>query len=116
MLQSTKGRANEFVSNRRFYLDAMEILDREYGNKHVIMNLLIDNIKKLPAAKKGDFNAFGKISHEANAFRYRLLEMGHRAESEYSYILKELGSKLCQKWLDSMGTKMDRRRVEDLVA
>ena len=48
LLQSTKGRANEFVSNRRYYVDAMETLDREYGNKYVIMNLLLDDIKKLP--------------------------------------------------------------------
>ena len=45
--------------------------------------------------------------------------MGHGAESENSYILKELESKLCledvQKWLWSMGTKVDRRRDEDLV-
>ena len=53
--------------------------------------------------KKGDFKGFDELSHEAEAFRHRLLEMGYSAESENTYILKELESKLntadLQKWL-----------------
>ena len=119
LVESTKGKSKEIVSTRRHYADAMASLDKEYGNKHLIMNMLIDDIKKLPSVKRGDFKAFERLSHEANTFRQRLIEMGEAAECENSYILKELESKLSlddvQKWLESMGTNMDERRVEDLV-
>ena len=69
--------------------------------------------------RKGDFRGFERLTYEANNYRDRLLEMGCGAESENSYVLKELESKLCtediQKWLESMGDRMDERKVEDFV-
>ena len=97
----------------------MESLEKEFGNKHVLMSLLIDDIKSLPVVRKGDFKAFERLSYEANAFRDRLWEMGFAAESEHTYILKELESKLhiddFHKWLEYMGENLDTRKVENFV-
>ena len=94
LLSSTKGKSNDLVFNRSTYHEAIEILDKEFGNKHLIMGLLIDDLKSLPMVRRGDFRAFEKLSYDANAFRDRLQEMGLAAESENTYILKELESKL----------------------
>ena len=84
------------------------------------MGLLINDLKSLPVVKRGDVNAFEKLSYEANAFRDRLQEMGLEAESENTYILKELESKLhtedFHKWLEYMGNQVNQRKVENLVA
>ena len=97
----------------------MESLEKEFGNIHVLMSLLIDEIKSLPVVRKGDFKPFERLSYEANAFRDRLREMGFAAESENTYILKELESKLhiddFHKWLEYMGENLDTRKVENFV-
>ena len=72
LLANTKGKANDLISNRGTYKEAIESLEKEFGNKHVIMSLLIDEIKSLPVVRKGDFKAFERLSYEANAFRDRL--------------------------------------------
>ena len=119
LLESTTGKAHNYVENRTSYDEALSKLNDEFGNKNVIMSLLIDDLRSVPTVKKGDFRAFEELAYQANSFRDRLLEMGCAAESENSYILKEIESKLntgdVQKWLESMGDAVDVRKVEDLV-
>ena len=119
LLESTKGEAHNFVENCTNYLDAILQLDKQFGNKHLIMTLLIDDVKSLPYVRKGDFKGFEKLSYEANKFRNRLIEMGEEAQVENTYILKEIESKLnyddLQKWLESTGDVVNERRVEDIA-
>ena len=119
LLSSTKGRSKELVGNKATYDEAIESLDKEYGNKHIIMGLLIEDLKSIPPVRKGDFKAFEKLTYEANAFRDRLKEMGLIDEAENGYILKELEGKLhsedLHRWLESLGRNVDKRLVEDLV-
>ena len=92
----------------------------EYGDKHLITGLLIDDLRSLPPVRRGDFKAFEKLTDEANAFKDRLEEIGSAAEAENTYILKEMESKLhpedFHKWLEYMGVGVDRRTVRDFVA
>ena len=119
LLENTKGRAHDMVSNQSVYSDAIGKLDKEFGNKHIIINLLIEDIKRVPYVKKNDFIGFDKLVFEANSFRDRLNEMGCAAEAENTYILRELECKLnpddLHKWLESTGTGVDSRKVEDFV-
>ena len=59
------------VSNKRTYLDAMKSLELKFGNIHMIMRLLIEDIKSIPFVKKGDFKAFEKFSFSVNEFKDR---------------------------------------------
>ena len=119
LVESTKGDAHNYVSNTSNYRDAIAKLDKQYGNKNLIMTLLIDDVRSLPPVRKGDFKGFEKLAYETNKFRNRLLEMGHEAEVENTYILKEIESKLnyddLQKWLESTGDNVDNRKVEDIA-
>ena len=74
LLQNTKGYAHEFVANKSTYDEAVDKLDKEFGNKHVI-NLLIDDIKTIAVVRKGDFRAFERLTYEASNFRDPLLEI-----------------------------------------
>ena len=69
--------------------------------------------------RKGDFKAFEHLSVRVNEFYDRLKMMGRKNESENSYILKEIESKLNyedqQKWLESQGDNVDYRTVENLA-
>ena len=67
LLFSTKGKSNDLVSNKSSYIDAMECLEKEFGNRYLIMGLLIDDIRSLPVVRKSDFKAFEKLTYEANA-------------------------------------------------
>ena len=119
LLSATKGKSNDLVANRSTYREAMGNLDKEFGNIHMIMGLLIDDVRSLSVVRKGDFKGFERLAYEARAFKDRLEEMGLADEAENTYILKELESKLYgddfQKWLESLGKNFDNRKVDDFV-
>ena len=94
LLSCTKGKSNELVSNKKGYWEVLASLDKEFGNKLLIMGLLIDDLKSVPVVKRGDCNVFENLAYAANMFRDRLNEMGLAAEAENTYILRELESKL----------------------
>ena len=52
LLTSTKGRSRDLVANRGTYHEAIASLDKEFGNKHIIMGLLIDDIRMLPVVRR----------------------------------------------------------------
>ena len=96
----------------------MSKLEEKYGNVHVIMGILVDEIRSLHVVRKGDFKAFEQLSGHVNEFHDRLMMMGRKNDAENSYILKEIESKLNgedqQKWLESQGDDVDCRMVENL--
>ena len=91
----TTGEAHTYVANRREYRNAMDKLDEKYGNVHDLIAILIDEIKQLAVTRKDDLKSFENLSHRANDFHDRLVQMGKEDESESSYILKEIERKLC---------------------
>ena len=74
--------------------EALTRLDEYFGNKNLVLTLLIDDVKAVPYVRKGDFKGFERLSYETNKFRNRLLEMGHESDAENTSILKEIESKL----------------------
>ena len=116
---STTGKAHHYVANKGSYGEAMEKLKEIYGNIHAILGILIEEIKALPIVRKGDFKAFEQLTFQVNDFHDRLKLMGLEREAENSYILKEIECKLnqedSQKWLESLGNRIDTRRVDDLL-
>jgi hypothetical protein len=72
----------------------MAKLEEKYGNVHVIMGILVDEIKSLHIVRKGDFKSFEQLSNRVNEFHDRLKLMGRNNDAENSYILKEVESKL----------------------
>ena len=114
----TKGDAHLIVCSKQNYPDAIGNLDKEFGNTHLIMKLLIDDIRNLHVVKKGDHKTFEILSREVNGFRDRLNLMSKEAEVENTYILQEIENKLNnedkQKWLEYMGNKVDERKVKDI--
>ena len=115
----TEGEAHRYVSNRRGFADAIQILDEKFGNVHDIMGILIDEIKSLSVVNKNDVNGFENLSLKVNDFKDRLVLMGKDSEAENSYILREIERKLCtddlQKWLESQGDQVDNRTVNSLL-
>ena len=71
----TGGKAHEYVSNKSVYSEAMAMLDEKFVNKHVILKLLLDDIRRLPMVTRDNFNAFENISFKVCNFRDRLIEM-----------------------------------------
>ena len=118
LLARSNGRANEYVTNTASYNEAITKLDKEFGNKNLIMNLLLDDMSS-SIVRRGDLRRFEKLSYETNVFRDRLLEMGRSSEAENTYVLREIETKLnpedTHKWLESMGNAVDIRRVGDIV-
>ena len=119
LLSHTTGRANKYVASKSTYLEAIGILEDKYGNKHVILKMLLEEIRSLAVAKKGDFDAFENLAFKASTFCDRLIEMNMDSEVESSYILHELESKMnaedIQRWLESCET-VDERKVAGLVS
>ena len=119
LLCCTDGEARRYVENRNDYAVAMEKLEEKYGNKHMIISLLIDEIKVLSIVKRGDFKSFENLFIKVNDFHEKLTLMNNSKDAENSYILKEIESKLnaddLQKWLESRGDDVDIRTVGDLV-
>lgn len=115
----TRGKAHDYVMNISNYEEAIAILDEKYGNKHVILKILLDDIRKIQFVRKGDFLAFENLSFKVRNFKDRLVEMEMETEVENSYILHELESKLngddLQRWLESLDTTVDSRKVKDFV-
>ena len=97
----------------------MKKIEEKYGNKHMILSLLIDEIRSLPVVKKRDLRSFEQLSLRVNDFHDRLELMGCKLKAENSYVLREIESKLnadnLQRWLESRGTHVDTRKVGDLV-
>ena len=94
LISHTKGKAHDYVINISDYEEAIAILDEKYGNKHVILKLLLDVIRKIQFVRKGDFVAFENLSFKVRNFKDRLVEMEMETEVENSYILHEIESKL----------------------
>ena len=119
LLTSTTGEAKTYVENKATYAEAILRLDEKYGNIHVIMGILINDVKSLQIVRKGDFKSFEQLSLKVDEFYDRLKLMGKEDDVENSYVLKEIESKLCyedmQKWLESMGENVDERRVQNLM-
>ena len=119
LLTHVEGEAKEYVANKSSYGDAIAKLDEKYGNKHYIMKLLLEDVRKLPTAAIGNFAAFEKLSFQVNNFSDRLIEMGLKEEVENSYVLHEIESKLnspdLERWLESLQENVDKRTVEQLV-
>ena len=119
LFSHTTGKAHEYVANNSDYRQAIAILDEKFGNKHVILKLLLDDIRRLQFVKRGDFVAFENLSFEVRNFKDRLIEMEMESEVENSYILHEIESKLngddLQKWFESLDDAVDTRRVTDFV-
>ena len=119
LVSSTKGKGNEIVLSKKTYEEAISRLDKEFGDKLLIMSLLIEELRAVSIVRKGDFKAFENFAFKANNFKDRLEEMGLGREAENTYILKELEGKLnmedMQKWLESMGKDVDERKVADFV-
>ena len=94
-------------------------LEEKYGNIHILIGLLVDEIKSLPMLRRSDFKGFECLSIQVNDFYRRLKLMGRIHDAENSYILKEVESKLnqedLQKWLESQSDNVDLRNVEDLA-
>ena len=65
----TEGKAHEYVSNKSVYSEAMGMLDDKFGNKHVILKLLLDDVRCLPVVTRGNFNAFENLSFKVCHFR-----------------------------------------------
>ena len=111
LLSCTDGKAYEYVSNQRTYEDAIGKLDKEFGNVHEIMKILLDEIRVIPRLKESEFTAFENLSFKVNNFRDKLIEMGLQEEVENKYVLNEIEDKLCKddlhKWLDSLGDEID---------
>ena len=116
---STTGKAHHYVANKSNYDEAMDKLQEQYGNVHTILGTLIDEIKALSVVRKGDFRSFEQLTFQVNDFNDRLNLMGLQREAENSYVLKEIESKLnqedTQKWLESLGDRVDTRQVGDLL-
>ena len=119
LLASTEGEAKRYVENRLTYEAAIQKLEEKFGNIHMIMGILIDEIKSLPIVRKGDFRTFEQLSLRVNDFHDRLILMGRVDDAENSYVLKEIESKLnnedVQRWLESCGDNVDFRKVKDLT-
>ena len=103
LFASTMGLAHHYVANKSDYNEAMERLIEKYGNVHMIMGILLEEIKAIPVVRKGDFRAFEQLTFKINDFSDRLKLMGLANEADNNYILKELEEKLnaedTQKWL-----------------
>ena len=114
----TEGISHEYVMNKSNYKDAIAILDEKFGNKHIILKSLLDEIRYLPVVKRGDYKTFENLAFKVNNFRDRLIEMSLGNEVENSYILQELESKLCSedlyKWFGSL-KDVNHRKVDTLV-
>ena len=78
----TDGESNTLIKGKETYDSAIQILDREYGNKNYTMKLLIDDIRRLSIVRKGGYKAFENLSREVNGFRRRLHLMGKEDEVE----------------------------------
>ena len=91
----------------------------QFGDKHFILKLLLEDIKSIPLVKSGDFIGFEKLSFRVNNFRDRLIEMGLINEVENSFVLNEIENKLdtpgLHKWLESLNHNVGQRRVGELV-
>ena len=118
LFSHTEGTAHEYVSNKRTYKDAFGVLDEKFGNKHVLLKLLIDEVRMLPVVRRGDCNGFERLSFKVSNLRDRLIEMGLYDQVENSYVLQEIESKLggddLHKWFDSL-KDVDNRKVEELA-
>ena len=119
LFSHTEGEAHTYVANRRTFQEAIDKLDEKFGNVHEIIGMLVDEVKSVPAVRRGDFVAFEKVSMLVNDFHDKLVLMGKDKEVENSYILKEVESKLCsedlQRWLESEGDHVDDRTVKNLL-
>ena len=119
LLTSTLGEARKYVENKATYDEAITRLDEKYGNIHVIMGILINEVKSIQIVRRNDFRAFEQLSLKVDEFYDRLTLMGKTNDVENSYVLKEIESKLCyedmQRWLESLGNQVDERRVQDLM-
>ena len=86
---------------------------------YTILGILIDEIKALPIVRNRDFKSFEILSFHVNDFHDRLRLMGLTNQADNSYVLKELEGKLnqdvLQKWLESLGNRVEQRRVEQLM-
>ena len=115
LFNHTKGESHGIIRGKQNYKEAIDGLDREFGNKTYAMKLLIDDIRRLGLVRKGDHKTFEKLSREVNGFKDRLTTMGKANEVENTYVLQEIEGKLChedkQKWLESMGSNIDDRTV-----
>ena len=94
MLTSTSGEAKRYVENKHTYKEAIDRLDEKYGNIHVIMGILINEIKSLQVVRRGDFRAFEQLSLKVDEFYDRLMLMGKGRDAENSYVLREIESEL----------------------
>ena len=54
LVASSNGRANEYVTNTASYNEAITKLNKEFGNKNLMMNLLLDDIMSLSIVRRGD--------------------------------------------------------------
>ena len=119
LLNSTSGEARRYVENKTTYNEAITRLDEKYGNIHIIMGILINEVKSLQIVRRGDFRAFEQLSLKVDEFHDRLKLMGKENDVENGYVLKEIESKLnyedAQKWLESSGDQVDVRTVKDLM-
>ena len=95
LLTSTMGEAKTYVENKTTYVEAMTRLDEKYGNIHIIMGILINDVKSIQLVRKGDFKSFEQLSLKVDEFYDRLKLMGKVDDVENSYGLKEIESKLC---------------------
>ena len=68
LLTSTTGEARKYVENKATYDEAITRLDEKYGNIHIIMGILINDVKSLHMVRKGDFKAFEQLSLKVDEF------------------------------------------------
>ena len=113
LLTSTSGEARRYVENKRTYAEAITRLDEKYGNIHVIMAILINEVKSLQVVRRNDFRGFEQLSLKVGEFYDRLVLMGKENDVENSYVLKEIENKLSYddalRWLESRGDQVDAR-------
>ena len=58
--------------NKSNYKETIKILDEKVRKKHVILKLMIHEIRSLPIVKRGDCNALEKFSFKVSNFRDRI--------------------------------------------
>ena len=68
LLTSMTGEARRYVENKMTYDEAMARLDEKYGNVHIIIGILINEIKTLQVTRRGEFPAFEQLSSKVKMF------------------------------------------------
>jgi len=129
LLKFTSGDAKELIKHcihekeDECYTNAISLLEKEYGNKQLVINSYLDKLRSWPKIQSNDAKAYKKL------YRYLLLGKTHKKDGKLTeldsdtviraYILSKMDKSVQEKWLSKVVRNRERKKpelaFEDLV-